>query len=389
MTRQIVVERVEGGAGRRALPSPVQETYALRELLPRRPDATGTVAYTLPGKWARTRPRLRAGLRHGRPRIRRPPVRPPAVEIPHAALASRRAPTPSPRPRPDDPALPAARRGDPRPHSDIGSPFLAHQTDGACPDLARFSRGFSEDYDQAVSKVIGECLERAPLLYFRMADFVRGSARSLRASGRRILEPSEIRVFSGEQREARPELRFDDDSVFHWTRLTSLLTSEVALMPAQLVYWNYPTAWGDVPEPMLREGSTHGAGGFFSVEGAILSGALECIQRDGFFLHWLRGVAPPRIDVATLRRPATLKLIEHARSVGLEPLFFDITTELGVPVCLCILLPPELHITMGGVVPPRRRVRRSRRAPRGGERSPRHGPRQDPRPRPRRLRRAD
>ncbi len=352
MTRKdTIVERVEAGAGRRGLPLPVKGTYTLHDLLPRRPDDPSKLAYKLPGEMGRELARAfervfdlvdrgYGGLEVRAPsRILSPRWHRVLHRLHHHGLAQTIQLS-----QPLDEGIPLY-------YFDIGSPFLAHQTDGGRPDLPRFSRGFSEDYNQAVSKVVGECLERAPLLYFRMADFVRGSARSLRASGRRILEPAEICVFSAAQRERRPELRFDDDSVFRWTGCTSLITSEEALLPAQLVYWNYPVAWGDVPEPMLREGSSHGAGGFFSVEGAILSGALECVQRDGFFLHWMRGVAPPRIDVSTIRRPATLALVEHARGVGLEPMFFDITTELGIPVCLCILRRADdklPHVTMGG-----------------------------------------
>jgi len=236
---------------------------------------------------------------------------------------------------------------------DIGSPFLTHATDGVQPELPRYSRGFSEDYDHALAKVVGECLERAPLCYFRMADMVRGSARAMRASGERILEPRDLSIFSERQRELRPETRFDDDSIFHWTRCTSLHTPrpEEAWVPAQAVYWNYPLNWGDMPEPMLREACTHGAGGFYSVEGATLSGVLECVQRDGFFLHWLRQAPPRRIDVGTIVRANTRKLIDESRRVGLEPMFFDITTELGIPVCLCILRRSDdafPHMVMGG-----------------------------------------
>jgi ribosomal protein S12 methylthiotransferase accessory factor len=241
-------------------------------------------------------------------------------------------------------------KGLPLYYFDIAAPFLAHRTDGAQPHVPRYSRGVSDDYDHAVAKAVGECLERVPLLYFRMKDMVRGSARSLRSRGLPFLEPASLSVFSAWQKERRPELHFDDDSVFHWTRCVSLLTSSEAFVPAQVVHWNYPRAWGDVPEPALRERNTHGAGGFFSVEGAILSGLLECIQRDGFFTHWHRRVAPPRIDTAGIQRPATARLVAMAREVGLEPLLFDITSELGVPTCLCALVrkDDELpHVTMG------------------------------------------
>jgi ribosomal protein S12 methylthiotransferase accessory factor len=341
-------ERLESGEGRRPLPLPVRATYGLRELIPRRPPG---LAYTVPGEMggplARAFERtfdliergygglaVQAPMRLLTPRWSRVLGR-----LVHHGLA-----------RTIQLSWPL-NQGVPLYYFDIGSPFLWHQTDGARPELPRYSRGFSEDYDEAVSKAVGECLERAPLTYFRMQDLVRGSVRSLRAKGLAFVEPRELAVFSEQQRARRPEMRWDDNSVFHWRRCRSLMTRKEALIPAQLVHWNYPIGWGDAPEPMLRECSTHGAGGFFSVEGALLSGTLECVQRDGFFLHWLRRVPPARIDPATITRPATLKLIEEARLVGLESLFLDITSDLGIPTCLCILrrkgdeMP---HACMGG-----------------------------------------
>ena len=230
-------------------------------------------------------------------------------------------------------------KGLPLYYFDIGASFSAHKTDGVQPRALRFCRGFSDDYDHALAKVVGECLERGPLLYFRVADMVRGSTRSLRTRGMRFVPPQELSVFAPWQIERRPELRFDDDSVFSWLPCKSLRASEKdALVPSQLIYWNYPVHLGDVPEPLLRETNTQGAGGFYSVEGAILSGLLECIQRDGFFRHWLRRVPPPKIDLGGVRRPRTKRLIAQGREAGLETVFFDITSELGVPTCLCALL---------------------------------------------------
>jgi ribosomal protein S12 methylthiotransferase accessory factor len=341
-----ILERVEGGPGRRDVRVPVKASYSLRELLPQR--STG---YTIPGDMgpalARAFERAFSLLDRGHGPL--------AVQAPSKILTPRwhrilnhlrrlgLAQT-------IQLSLPL-EKGVPLYYFDIGSPFHAHRTDGARPELPRYSRGFSEDYDLALSKCVGECLERGPLLYFRMADMLRGSARGIRSRGLSLVEPSAVSVFSAGQRERRPETRFDDDSVFRWTRCTSLVTGGEAWAPSQLIYWNYPIEWGDVPEPMLRECSTHGAGGFFSVEGALLSGALECVQRDGFFVHWLRRVVPPRIDVDTVTRPTTVALIEKARLVGLEPVFLDITTELGIPTCLCVLLRPDgehPYASMGG-----------------------------------------
>lgn len=331
------------------MPLPVHATYPLSELLPRR--SGDAPPYRVPGEMG---PQLAAAFErafgliergHGPltvnspSRILTPRWHRIINELRERGLA-----------RSIQLSLPL-ERGVPLYYFDIGSPFLEHRTDGTCPELSRFSRGFDEDYDRALSKVVGECLERAPLLYFRMADLVRGSTRKLRSRGLPLVPPQELSVFSAAQAERRQELRFDEDSVLHWTPCTSLLTGREALIPAQLVHWNYPVGWGDVPEPMLRECSTHGAGAFFTVEGAILSGLLECIQRDGFFIHWLRRVVPSRIDIGSLRRPATLRLVTLAREVGLEPVFLDVTSELGVPTCVCVLLREDgghPYASMGG-----------------------------------------
>jgi ribosomal protein S12 methylthiotransferase accessory factor len=167
----------------------------------------------------------------------------------------------------------------------------------------------------------------------------------------RFVHPARLGVFAPWQIERRPELGFDDESLFGWVPCTSLHSSESVLVPAQLIYWTYPTAFGDVPEPQLRELNTNGAGGFYTIEGAILSGLLECVQRDGFFRHWLLRIPPPRIDAAGIKSERTKRLMAQGAEVGLETKFFDITSELGVPTCLCVLVRhggEEPRISMGG-----------------------------------------
>jgi thiazole/oxazole-forming peptide maturase SagD family component len=340
-------ERIVGGAGHRMMPLPVRTSYPLAELLPRRGNG---LSYRIPGAMGRELARAfertfslltRA---HGPLEVKAPStlLTPQWHGVVHHLARRGLA-------RGLVLALPL-EKGLPLYYFDLNSPFLAHQTDGGEPAAPRFSRGFSDDYDHALAKVIGECLERTTLLYFRMAELVRGSARSLRRAGVRFVSPERLSVFAPWQIERRPELHFDDDSLFRWVPCTSLHSSETVLVPAQLIYWTYPVTFGDAPEPVLRELNTNGAGGFYSIEGAILSGLLECIQRDGFFRHWLRGIPPPQIDPAGIRQERTKRLIAQGREAGLETRFFDITSELGMPTCLCVLVrqDDELpHLCMG------------------------------------------
>ena len=330
----VIAERIESGPGRREVQLPVRDTYSPSELLPRRADGMG---YRVRGEMG---PQLARAFERAFALLSRD-YGPLAVRAPSKLLTPRwhrimnalvrhglaRTLTLS---HPHE-------RGIPLYYFDIAAPPCWHATDGGQPERTRYGRGVSDDYDHALAKCVGECLERGSLLYYRMADMVRGSARSLRARGLPFVEPRALSIFSPAQIERRPGLAVDDATVFQWVPCKSLVSSEEALVPAQVVHWNYPIHWGDVPEPMLREQNSHGAAAFYSLEGAILSGLLECLQRDGFFRHWLRGIAPARIPTSEVKRETTVRLLESARAVGLSPILLDITSELGVPTCLCVL----------------------------------------------------
>jgi ribosomal protein S12 methylthiotransferase accessory factor len=342
-----IAERIESGPGRRDVTLPVRDTYSLSELLPRRASGNG---YRVSGEMGPQLARAIEGafglLERGygpiAVRATSKMLTPRWQRVTHALVRHGLARTLTL-------SLPH-ERGIPLYYFDIDAAPCWHATDGGQPDRTRYARGVSDDYDHALAKCVGESLERGSLLYYRMADMIRGSARSLRTRGMPFVEPRALSIFSRAQIERRPALAFDDDSIFQWVRCRSLVSSEDALVPAQLVHWNYPIGWGDVPEPILREQNSHGAAAFYSQDGAILSGLLECLQRDGFFRHWLRRIAPPRIATRDVTRPATVRLLESARDVGLEPMLVDITSELGVPTCLCVLARSDGEspaITMG------------------------------------------
>jgi ribosomal protein S12 methylthiotransferase accessory factor len=197
------------------------------------------------------------------------------------------------------------------------------------------SLGTSFDVDEALSKAIGEFLERFMFLIYREKDLIRVSLADLKKKGKFHLDIKDLAGFSGKQKENFSRFRFDEQSEFFWAEGKSLIDGKKCLIPAQLIFWNYIFPHKDWQEPVLREPNTNGAGGNFSLKKAILSGLYELIERDGFLIYWLNKKAPPQIDLETIYCEPLKKLIGEYRRLGFEVHFYDTTTDLEIPSCLC------------------------------------------------------
>lgn len=198
-----------------------------------------------------------------------------------------------------------------------------------------YSRGMGRDLERAISKAVGELLERYPLTIYRDADLLRASIDNLEKRGLQFLNPSLVSSFSEEQKREFPNRRFDKESVFRWVVGKSLMTGGNALIPAQLVFWNYLLASG---EPLIQQPITNGAGGMFSLEGAILRGLYELIERDGFLIYWLNGIAPPRINSDSFKTSELQGLISDIKRYRLRLETLDITSDFDIPAFAAILL---------------------------------------------------
>lgn len=217
------------------------------------------------------------------------------------------------------------------------SVFGREPTDGRVAILSGHSRGVSRDFDEAMSKVIGEFLERYPLTIYRRKDLLRGSMKSLARSGKRFLDINDLAGFSDWQKELYPQRRFDESSNVHWIEGEELLSGQPAFIPAQLVFWNYNVPQ-EPSEPYLRQPNTNGAAGHFTDAEAILAGIYENIQRDAFLIHWLNSMAPPRIDNESIQDAEIREMIAYFSRYGFETIFLNTTLDMKVPSCACVLV---------------------------------------------------
>lgn len=226
---------------------------------------------------------------------------------------------------------------------------LEGKTDGGTESInSGFSRGVSLRFEEAFSKAIGEFLERYPLLLYRNKDLLRASIEQLQKGGHHFLDPSLLAGASEWQKQKFINRKFDKKSIFRWVRGKSLTRNCDALIPAQLIFWNYRLA---PDEPFLQQPITNGAGGYFTEEGAILSGLYELIQRDAFFVFWFNELPPPRIDLASLRHPSSRELLRRIERYHIHAEVLDITSDFGVPAFAAALLdssPEGPAVTIGG-----------------------------------------
>jgi ribosomal protein S12 methylthiotransferase accessory factor len=212
------------------------------------------------------------------------------------------------------------------------------QTDGSIPAYGMSAHGDSENVDEAIAKLFGEMLERYPLLIYRDKELLRASIKTLLKKKKIFLDPRMVSGFSGDQKNIFSGYQFNKESLFCWTEGKSLFSGKKALIPSQLIFWNYNFQKYGWREPAIREQNTNGAGGHYALTKAILGGLYELIQRDGFLIYWLNGLSLQKIKNDSIEYEPLKNLLEDCQDLGLEVVFLNTMTELGVPSCICLVL---------------------------------------------------
>lgn len=210
---------------------------------------------------------------------------------------------------------------------ELPAKYMGEATDGGKVYAAGF--GMTHKPEEAISRAIGELLERHLLTLYRRDAFTRSSYADLKSKSRTALDISLLNDFLPWQKEQNPRLERDKNCPIYWTE-AEMLGGQKTLIPAQFVFWNYDSG-KDLEEPILVNPTTNGAGGHFTREEAILSGLLELIQRDGFLIYWLNSISPKRLDVSEIAHGGVQKLLSDFKRYGIELYFLDTTSDIGIP----------------------------------------------------------
>lgn len=201
-------------------------------------------------------------------------------------------------------------------------------TDGNSYSHNLLGGGSDFNRDIAVSKAIGEFLERYCLSNYKESNFEKYTITQLKQKKVNFVDP---RIFASSYKNKR---KINENSYFLWTKVRDL-DNKKYLIPAQLIYWTYRRKHQDFDEPIIRETNTNGGGGFFSKEGAILSGLYELIQRDGFLRFWLAKKAPSKID--EIESVEIQKILEKAKRFKFDVTWYYTGNNLQIPTVACVV----------------------------------------------------
>lgn len=193
-------------------------------------------------------------------------------------------------------------------------------------------------YNAAARQALAEVLERYSLSFCDPKRFVTGTFDELKRKN--AVDPLKFKCFSERQLEnafTRKKHYFNHDSLFSWIEARSLFDSQKYLVPAQMVFMFYERLEG---EPIIRETSTNGAAAGSSWEMASYNAICEAIERDALMIFWLNKLTPPKIDISELiqKNPVIENIYNQFQRLNLELSILDITTDIGVPTVMSIVL---------------------------------------------------
>ncbi|TCP57889.1 ribosomal protein S12 methylthiotransferase accessory factor [Tumebacillus sp. BK434] len=220
----------------------------------------------------------------------------------------------------------------------VHSPFLSPLTysyvalisplDGSSEEIA--GSGFSLMKGNSQMSAVGEAIERYSATIYVESQLIRSTYEELTVQG---VDPTVFCRYHEEQYLQLSEVRsVDHQTPIYWTKGKRVRTGEEAWLPFETVYLKIPAIkpFRDVISTGLACGS--------SLEQALTSGLLECIERDAFMLFWTLGMVRAQVNVTSIDDSYLLQLLKVAREANVELSVYDISQpEFPVTTILTVL----------------------------------------------------
>jgi len=186
--------------------------------------------------------------------------------------------------------------------------------------------GYGATREEARTGALGEMAEMAlSLRAHQGVQRVQASyAELVRREGRdRVADPRTLCLEAGSA--------YDDDRPLQWLPMTRQRDGETVLVPAELVASAPDDLPGDPPPGgWLTTVITNGQGAAFDADRAVAHALLEVLQRDGNATSFRAMDTGVVVDLAGLRDPDALALLDRLDAAGIDVVVKLATTEFGV-----------------------------------------------------------
>ena len=188
---------------------------------------------------------------------------------------------------------------------------------------------------EALTKSIFEAFERKFSRIYDPQDLVTGSYHSLAG---RAVSPEAFSLVSEWEYDRAPlsYVRYTPTLKLAWKECYQVQDKLLrpVLIPATLVYAQY--SWEHAEERFVPNLSP-GLACHFNFKSAFLHGLHELIERDAFMITWLCKRSPSRITVDAACLAEAGPAVDYLQALGFTVHFTNITTDIEVPVILCVI----------------------------------------------------
>lgn len=199
--------------------------------------------------------------------------------------------------------------------------------------------GFGRDFfdvNLATRKALSEAVERTLWIHedvFYKNKAFTSSYENLIGSKINIFD---IAGFTPEQRAKHVHLQFNEDTLFSWIPVKSLVSEMTIYCPTALLSIKHVN---ESKEPMLAWSVSTGQACAPTVEGATLKAILELIERDAFMITYMNKLTPPELDLASYakKNPRIAEILNTFERFALKVSVVSLPTDFRVSVFMAII----------------------------------------------------
>lgn len=194
--------------------------------------------------------------------------------------------------------------------------------------------GFSFFSDKiARIKCLAESLERFCSEIYDESEFTYSNFKELDENA---IDPIIFSPFLASQLEFSrfKQFDFDETTKFNWCQAYLYPSLKTILLPAQLIY----TRFIDKDEKIIRLPISTGAAGGFTLSSALYRGICEIVERDSFMIMYMNKVCRCKVNLENIQNPKIQFILKKAHRYLLDIQVFDITTDLGIPSFMSLVI---------------------------------------------------